>query len=69
MQDNDDVNNDVLLCPLCGSEEYLLSDKNTMLCGGCGAMIDNVDQFHHDKPVIEHLVLSSGPQLQSPLNH
>ncbi|MEZ8100865.1 hypothetical protein [Vibrio bivalvicida] len=37
--------NDVLCCPLCGSEEYLLSDSNNMLCAECGSFFENVTQF------------------------
>ena len=33
-----------LCCPLCGSDEYLLSDKNQFLCAGCGTFLDDVSK-------------------------
>lgn len=41
----DEMLNDVLCCPLCGSEEYLLSDNNNMLCVECGSFFENVTQL------------------------
>ncbi|KJY83840.1 hypothetical protein TW81_05795 [Vibrio galatheae] len=41
----DEKRNDVLCCPLCGSEEYLLSDTNNMLCAVCGSFFENVTQL------------------------
>lgn len=44
MDKNEECNDGILRCPLCGSEEYLLSDSNTLICANCGCLIENVDQ-------------------------
>ncbi|MFB9190859.1 hypothetical protein ACODM8_09500 [Vibrio ostreicida] len=33
-----------LCCPLCGSEEYLLSDEDSLLCVQCGSFFEDVKQ-------------------------
>lgn len=43
MSHND--NDETLRCPLCGSDEYLLSDNNSMLCAGCGSFFEDVDKI------------------------
>ncbi len=35
-----------LCCPLCGHDEYLLSDKNQFLCAKCGAYFEDVTQVN-----------------------
>ena len=32
-------------CPLCGCDEYLISDSGSMLCAGCGSFFENVHQI------------------------
>ncbi|MGY5538024.1 hypothetical protein [Vibrio brasiliensis] len=43
--DNNDKLNEVLCCPLCGSEEYLLSESDSMLCAECGSFFEDVTQL------------------------
>lgn len=31
-----------LCCPLCGSEDYLLSESDDMLCAECGSFFNDV---------------------------
>lgn len=42
---HDEMHNNVLCCPLCGSEEYLLSSSNSMLCAECGSFFENVTKL------------------------
>lgn len=35
-------------CPLCGSDEYLMSGSGSMLCAKCGSFFENI-----------HLIVSS----------
>lgn len=44
MNDNE-MHDNVLCCPLCGCEEYLLSSANSMLCAGCGSFFENVTKL------------------------
>ncbi|MFA0412184.1 hypothetical protein [Vibrio renipiscarius] len=30
-------------CPLCGSDEYLLSGSGSMLCSECGSFFENIN--------------------------
>ncbi|KOO09354.1 hypothetical protein [Vibrio hepatarius] len=41
-----------LCCPLCGSEEYLLSEKNSMLCAECGSFFEDLEQVVAFEPHI-----------------
>lgn len=43
--DNNDKLNEILCCPLCGSEEYLLSESDSMLCAECGSFFEDVTQL------------------------
>ncbi|WP_159652961.1 hypothetical protein [Vibrio atypicus] len=47
-----------LCCPLCGSEEYLLSDKNNMLCAECGSFFEDVDKIVVHQPPVQLLIQS-----------
>lgn len=49
-----------LCCPLCGSEEYLLSEKNSMLCAECGSFFEDVDQIVTAMPQIQFAMRSKG---------
>lgn len=51
----DDKLDNVLCCPLCGSDEYLLSDNDSMLCAGCGSFFENVTQLRA-MPTLHHRV-------------
>ncbi|WP_070966244.1 hypothetical protein [Vibrio sonorensis] len=51
MKTNNNAHSDTLCCPLCGSDEYLLSEKDTMLCAGCGSTFNNVSKLS-TKPVV-----------------
>lgn len=45
-------NDETLCCPLCGSDEYLLSEKNSMLCAECGSFFEDVDKIAiHQAPI------------------
>ena len=52
--------NKTLCCPLCGSEEYLLSEKHSMLCAECGSFFEDVDQVVAAKPQIQFAMRSKG---------
>lgn len=58
--DNDQKHNDVLCCPLCGSEEYLLSESDNMLCAKCGSFFEDVTQLatSHTSPTPNHQCFS-----------
>lgn len=45
-----------LCCPLCGSEEYLLSEKNKMLCAECGSFFEDIDQIEIQQPPVQLLI-------------
>lgn len=52
--------NKTLCCPLCGSEEYLLSEKNSMLCAECGSFFEDIDQVVAAMPQIQFAMRSKG---------
>lgn len=49
--DNNDKLNEVLCCPLCGSEEYLLSESDSMLCAECGSFFEHVTELTSTPPM------------------
>ncbi len=65
MQEDREQNSEVLRCPLCGGEEYLLSDNNTMLCASCGVLVQITHQLHAVNSSVEHSSLLCGPRLNS----
>ncbi|GAA5646821.1 hypothetical protein Vpro01_02584 [Vibrio proteolyticus] len=39
--------NATLCCPLCESEEFLISENShNMLCAHCGSFLQNINQIH-----------------------
>lgn len=44
MNNTNALNSNGLSCPLCGNQEYLISDSNKMICGGCGTFFDDLKQ-------------------------
>ena len=45
-----------LCCPLCGREEYLLSEKNKMLCAECGSFFEDIDKIVVQQPPVQLLI-------------
>lgn len=45
------TSNDVLCCPLCGSEEYLLSSSDKMLCAECGSFFEDIKTIVNEQPI------------------
>ncbi|NVD07864.1 hypothetical protein FCU94_13315 [Vibrio sp. JPW-9-11-11] len=43
-----------LCCPLCGSQEYLLSESDNMLCAECGSFFESVTQITPLSPSLSH---------------
>ena len=42
----------ILCCPLCGSEEYLLSETGSMLCAQCGTFFEDIEQAVALQPIV-----------------
>ncbi|KOO15928.1 hypothetical protein AKJ18_07205 [Vibrio xuii] len=49
------TDHDVLCCPLCGSEEYLLSSNDKMLCAECGSFFEDIKSIIITQPVMPHI--------------
>ncbi|RTZ17404.1 hypothetical protein EJ063_01080 [Vibrio aquaticus] len=54
----DTKQDDVLCCPLCGSEEYLLAASDKMLCAECGSFFEDVSQITPTQPALPHVSVS-----------
>ncbi|USD35322.1 MULTISPECIES: hypothetical protein [Vibrio] len=50
MESNQD--DKVLCCLLCGSEEYFLSEADSMLCAQCGAFFEDIKQVVVTQPIV-----------------
>lgn len=50
MESNQDEQ--VLCCPLCGSEEYLLSETDSMLCAQCGTFFEDIKHVVVTQPIV-----------------
>jgi len=46
---------DVLCCPLCGSEEYLLSSNDKLLCAECGSFFEDIKSVVITQPCVPHI--------------
>lgn len=55
----DTKQDDVLCCPLCGSEEYLLAASDKMLCAECGSFFEDVSQITPSQPTLPHVSVSA----------
>lgn len=44
----------ILCCPLCGSQEYLLSESDNMLCAECGSFFESVSQISPPASTLNH---------------
>lgn len=44
MKENKASTIDHQCCPLCGSDEYLMSGSGSLLCAECGSFFENVHQ-------------------------
>lgn len=49
-------NEETLYCPLCGSDEYLLSNTNKFLCAECGSFFEDVDKIIVHQPHVQLLI-------------
>ncbi|MDA0148492.1 hypothetical protein [Vibrio sp. LaRot3] len=51
MKDKKALSPSVQHCPLCGNDEYLVSNSGSMLCAGCGSFFENVHQMVATEPM------------------
>lgn len=48
----------ILCCPLCGSQEYLLSESDSMLCAECGSFFESVSKITPAPTELTHRIKS-----------